>query len=111
MSNFICAVTLIAVVIIFSVVNSVIICNICDELTRLLDEGNVEKARDLWESKKGYLSFFIRDAEIDVVSSEAAALGESIALEDGEAELGALRFREAVEELRHGELPNIFNIF
>ena len=90
MSNFICAVTLIAVVIIFSVVNSVIICNICDELTRVLDEGN---------------------AEIDVVSSEAAALGESIALEDGEAELGALRFREAVEELRHGELPNIFNIF
>ena len=103
MGNMILASILLAVVIIFTAVNSVIICNICDEMIKLIDENNTDSAIELWKEKKEYIQIFIRDAEIDIVSAEADALGESISIEDGEIEMGRLRFREAVVELKNSE--------
>lgn len=111
MGNFVFATVLLAIIIIFTAVNSVRICDICDDMLALIDAGNTEEAIALWSEERDYLAIFVRDAEIDVVSAEADALGESIALEDGEAEMGAMRLREAITELRNSEKPSFQDIF
>ncbi len=111
MGNFICATVLLAIVIIFTAVNSVIICNFCDEMIELIDNGKTEDAVEFWKSKKPYIQIFVRDAEIDVVSAEADALGESISIEDGEVEMGRLRLREAISELKSSEMVTFGNVF
>lgn len=111
MGNFICSLILLSAIILFTVINSVIICNICDKMIELTENGNSEQAIILWQEHKYYISFFVRDAEIDVVTAEADALGESIELEDGEAEIGALRFKEAVAEIKNSEKMTWGNIF
>ncbi len=111
MSNFVCAVILLSVALLFTGINSVIICNICDEMIELIDNGNAEKAKEIWYDRRDYLSFFIRDAEIDVVTAEAEAYSKEIAREDGEIEAAATSFRDAITELRHGELPSFLNVF
>ncbi len=111
MGNMIVACILIAFVVIFTCVNSYIVCNICDEMIKLIDSGKTEEAIAMWEEKKSYLSLIIRDSEIDVVSAEAELLGESISFEDGEAEQGRMRFREAISELINSEKPSFQNIF
>jgi len=111
MGNFIFATILLSAVLIFTAVNSVVICNFCDEMTALIDEGKTEEAIDYWKEKKNYIQIFIRDAEIDVVSAEADALGESISIEDGEVEMGKLRLREAITELKNCEKITFGNVF
>ncbi len=111
MGNMIIACILIAFVIIFTCVNSVIICSICDEMISLIDSGRTDDAISLFNEKRAYLAIFIRDAEIDVVSAEAEFLGESISFEDGEAEAGRMRLREAVTELKNSEKPTFQDIF
>ncbi len=111
MGNFICALVLLAVIIIFTAVNCTMICNICDDMIALIDEGKIDEAVKLWEEKRTYIAIFVRDAEIDVVTAEAGALGESIALEDGEAEMGRLRLRDAVIELKNSEELNFEDVF
>lgn len=111
MGNVIFASILLSVVIIFTAVNSVIICNICDEIIELIDNGDAESAIALWNAKKDYIQIFVRDAEIDVVSAESEALGESISLEDGEAEMGKLRLRDAVIEIKNSESITLKNVF
>lgn len=111
MENFIVAIVLLTVIIVFTAVNSFMICSICDEIIMLIDIGEIDKACELWNEKKSYLALFIRDAEIDVVESESSALSSEIPFEDGEAEAGKLRLREAVTELKNSEMPNFKNIF
>ena len=111
MGNMILACILLAFVLIFTVVNSVVICNICDEIILLIDENKTEDALYLWNSKKNYIQYFVRDAEIDVISAEVENLGESVALEDGEAEMGKLRLREAVAEIINSESMTFSNVF
>lgn len=111
MGNFIFATVLLSLVLIFTAVNSVIICNLCDEMTALIDEGKTEEAIAYWKDKKNYIQTFVRDAEIDVVSAEADALGESISIEDGEVEMGKLRLREAISEVKNCEKMTFFNVF
>ena len=111
MGNFIIAVVLITLLLIFTGVNSFIISSICDELLSLVDEERIDEAKQLWEERKNYLSFFVRDAEIDVVSAEFNGASEKIANEDGEAELSITDLKDAINELKHGEKPTLANIF
>ena len=48
MGNFIFASILLAAVIIFTAVNSFIICDICDDITACIDSGETERAFELW---------------------------------------------------------------
>lgn len=111
MGNFIVAVTLISLLLIFTGVNSFIVCSVCDELILLIEEENIDEAKRLWDEKKNYLSFFIRDAEIDVVSAEFNGASAKTANEDGEAESSIIDLKDAVNELMHGEKPTLHNIF
>lgn len=111
MNNFIIAIVLIAVVVIFTAVNSVYICSVCDDIQALLSEGKTEEAVALWEQKKLYLSLFIRDAEIDVASTEADNLMRLYSNEDGEAEMAKMSFSDAVDEIRLSEKLTFESIF
>lgn len=111
MENFIAAIILLTVIIVFTTVNSFIISDICDDIISYIDAGDIKNACELWNNKKGYLALFIRDAEIDVVAAEANALNSQIPFEDGEAEAGKLRLRDAVLELKNSETPKFENIF
>lgn len=110
MGNFICAVVILSLVVIFTGVNSVIICDICDDMIGLIDSGYTEEAKAIWIEKRDYISVFVRDAEVDVVNSEAESLGVEIPVEDAEAAAATLKFREAVVELRNSESPFLLNI-
>ncbi len=111
MGNFIFASILLAAVIIFTAVNSFIICGICDDVISYIDSGENELALALWSKRKGYISVFVRDAELDVVTAHAEKLTSDTALEDGEAESAILAFRDAVSEIYHSEYPSFFNVF
>lgn len=111
MGNFVVAIVILSAVMIFTAVNSVIICNLCDEMIDLADKGEIERAKELWQEKKGYLGLFIRDAEIDVVTAELSRSEQSVAIEDGEAEAAIISLKDALEELKHSECPQILNIF
>ncbi len=103
MGNFICATVILILMIIFISVNSVIICNICDDITALIDTGEIEEAVKLWQEKKNYIALFVRDAEIDVVTAEASKIEQSTPIEDTEADPDSLGFREAVSEVKNSE--------
>lgn len=109
MNNFIVAIIILAVVIVFSVINSIYICSVCDDITALIDQNKLDEAKKLWEEKKDYISYFVRDAEMDVVSSEAEAIGSDTPIEDGEAV--GMRFREAIGEIKDTEEFSLTNIF
>lgn len=111
MDNFIISIILLAAVLIFTGINSFVICGMVDEITELIDNDEFEKARELWEKRRNYISLFVRDAEIDVVNAEMNASGEGKENEDGEAELSVTDLKDALSELRHGEKPSLFNIF
>ncbi|MBQ3230955.1 MAG: hypothetical protein IJB49_08060 [Clostridia bacterium] len=111
MNNFIIAIILIAVAVIFTAVNSFYICSLCDEITALAESGKYGEAIALWEKKRDYIAFFIRDAEIDVVNSEADSLVKSYSLEDGEAEMAKMSFSEAISEIKHSEKLTLGSIF
>jgi hypothetical protein len=108
MRNFIAAVTILLLIIIFTVFNSVYICSVCDDITNLIDEGKINEAKNLWNEKCGYISIFVRDAEIDVAMAESENLNSETPIEDGEA---VLKFREAVAEIKDSENPTFKNIF
>ncbi len=108
MGNFITALTILLLIIIFTVINSVYICSVCDDITSLIDEGKINEAKNLWNEKSGYISIFVRDAEIDVTMGEAENLNSETPIEDGEA---VLRFREAILEIKDSENPTFKNIF
>ncbi len=110
MNNFIIACVILIAIVLFTGINSYIICDVCDEIISLIDSGKTDEAKDLWQSKRDYIAVFVRDAEVDVADSEAAALGEGISLEDGEAEMGKMRFREAISEIRDSEKFNLQDI-
>lgn len=111
MHNFIIAVILIVFIVIFTTVNSFYICSVCDDIEALLNEGKIEEAVELWNSKKYYISFFVRDAEMDVVSTEADNLLRHYSLEDGEAESAKMSFSDAVNEIKLSEKLSFESIF
>ena len=111
MGNFIWSVALLAFVIIFTAVNSVIICNICDDVISMIDAGLVEDACELWQEKQRYIAFFVRDAEIDVVNAEVKKTEEKIPFEDGEAEADIVSLRDAILEIKHSESITWDSIF
>ncbi len=111
MENFLISVIIVLALAIFVIFNCFYICSICDDIILLLDSNCTEDACILWEEKKNYISIFVRDAEIDVVDSEAKALQEETPNEDGEAASSAMKFREAVLEVKNSETPTFFNIF
>lgn len=104
MGNFICATVILILMVIFISVNSVMVCNICDEITALIDENDLEAAAELWQEKKNYISLFVRDAEIDVVTAEAMKAEGSTPIEDAESAPNSLAFRDAVAEVKNSEL-------
>ena len=103
MGNFICATVILILMIIFISVNSVIVCNICDDITALIDAGEIEHAAELWQEKMNYIALFVRDAEIDVVTAEAMKIEEATPIEDAEAAPDSLAFRDAVAEVKNSE--------
>lgn len=109
MNNFIIAIIILALIIIFTVINSIYICSVCDDIIALIDEGRLEEAYSIWEEKKGYIAYLVRDAEIDVVTAETGSLGSDAAIEDGEAV--GLRFRDAIQEIKNTEAFSAENIF
>lgn len=111
MGNFAVALVLLSIVIIFTGVNSVVICNICDDIIRLIDENKLEEACRKWEENYEYIAIFVRDAEIDVVNAEAKELKEGIPYEDAEAEAGKIKFRDSVLEIIYSEKPSFQDIF
>ena len=111
MGNFVCAVVILALVVIFTGVNSAIVCNVCDDMLDLIDSGRTEEACALWLEKRSYIELFIRDAEIDVVNAEVKNMGDTTVIEDGEAETARVRLREAVEELKDSEHPTLRSVF
>ncbi len=106
MGNFICAVVILAFIVIFTGVNSIIVCDICDDMIDLIDAGKADEASRLWKEKQMYVSLFVRDAEIDVVSAEAEKNKEKTPFEDGEAEAAIMSLREAIMELKNSEYFN-----
>ncbi len=103
MGNFICSIVILILMVIFISVNSVIVCNICDDITQLIDSGEVEEAAKVWQEKMSYIAFFVRDAEIDVVTAEASKIQQSTPIEDAEAAPDSMSFREAVTEVKNSE--------
>lgn len=97
MGNFICALSLLVFMILFVIVNSFIICNLCDEIIFLADNGQFDEAKALWKEKKGYISFFTDDKEIDAVDYEAK-----------QSESG---FSDAVLEIKNGNVLNWQGVF
>ena len=55
MGNFYFALGILAFIIIFTAVNSFIICNICDDITEMIDKGDIENACKLWQEKGKYI--------------------------------------------------------
>jgi len=111
MENFVIAVFLVSLTVIFVIINCFYICSVCDDIISLIDENKNDEARELWNKNKSYISIFVRDAEIDVVESEAEALEEETPQEDGEAPASAMKFREAILEIKNSEKPTFLNIF
>lgn len=111
MGNFIFATVLLSIVIIFTGVNSFIICELCDEMIELIDAGYTEEACAIWKENRTYISIFVRDAEIDVVNTEVEAMEGVSSIEDGEAEAGRMRLREAVAEILDSEKVSLADVF
>ena len=111
MGNFICAVIIILALLLFVIINSVMICSICDDIIEFIDKGDTESAERLWSEKKNYISLFVRDAEIDVVTAEAEKLKKAIPPEDAEAETDAFALRDAIIEVKNSEFLNLQGLF
>ncbi len=101
MRNFICAVLLLVFVFVFVGINSFIICRDVNEMIGLIDAGSVEEAICLWEEKRDYIAIFVRDAEIDAVDTVIVNNSDDI----------AQRLREAVEEVKNGEMLSLQSVF
>ncbi len=111
MNNFIIAIISVLLIFAFITINSFVICDICDDLIDYVEKEQLESAKDLWEKKKFYLSLFIRDAEIDVVTAEFNGVLEKTSIEDGESELNTTSLIDALNELKHSEKPSFNNVF
>ena len=96
MGNFVYALIILALIIIFTAVNSVIICNICDDITALIEENCVEVACGVWEDNRKYISLFVRDTEIDLVDTAIRQINT-------QNPDGKNFFIEAVNEVRRSE--------
>ena len=105
MENFVIAILFLSTILLFTVFNSIYICGICDDIIDMIDNGDISAAGELWQENQGYISFFVRDTEIDSVSARAEAIKEG-----SEAE-SAQKLRSAVEELRDSEKATFRHIF
>ena len=103
MGNFIFTTVILVLMVIFISINSVIVCNICDDITALIDAGFLEEAAQRWQEKKNYIALFVRDAEIDVVTAEAMKIQQATPIEDAEAAPDSMAFREAISEVKNSE--------
>ena len=65
MGNFILAVIMLSALIIFTGVNSFYICDVCDDIIELTDQSKFQEAVSLWEANSDYISFFVKDSDID----------------------------------------------
>lgn len=97
--------------VLFVIINSAIVCGICDDIIGFIDEGDIESAERLWKEKKNYIALFVRDAEIDVVTAEAEKLKKEISAEDAEAETDAFAFRDAIIEVKNSEQLDFQGLF
>ena len=97
MSNFIISLIAIFLIFIFVLINSVVICTICDKMLSLIDSGKIDEAVNLWNDKKYYLSFFVRDGEIDAI--------------DLQTDYTPKLLYEMISEIKNGFYPNFENIF
>ena len=111
MGNFICAVVILSLVVIFTGVNSIIICDICDDMISLAEAENFDELSHIWGQSRGYLSLFIRDAEIDVVDAEIKKVESEVPFEDAEAATDIISLKDAILELRYSESISWLCIF
>lgn len=109
MRNFIIAVIILTVIIIFTVFNSIYICSICDDMIFLIDADNLQDAVTLWNENKDYISYFVHDSKIDTAIAESDTFGSDFRNKD-DAEI-KIRFREAICEIKDTEKSLPENIF
>ena len=105
MRNFIVAAILLTLAIGFTVTNSIIICNTCDEMLEAIDSGDTERAVKTWEGRRDYISIFSRDSEIDAINAEIDKIGFD------KSEENAARLYEVISELKDSEKIGVLNIF
>lgn len=111
MKSFMISMILLFSVILYVIINCFMICGICDNITELIDSGNTKEAVSLWKEKRGYISIFTRDTEIDRIDGFSIIFGENQTLNNEDTETKRLEFKSAVEELKNSERPNFGNIF
>lgn len=111
MRNLIVACILLASVVSFTAISSARVCSICDEMISLVDAGEIDKAGELWQKNCDYIAYFVRDAEIDVVTAELEGVYESFAVEDGEREAACVALRDAINEISHFERLSFRSVF
>ncbi len=111
MENLVVAVIILAVLLVFTGVNSFIICNSCEEISSFVNENAFDEAVTRWESRKNYIALFVRDSEIDIVDEQMEELFE---VEDGderELESAKNELLTALTELKQGEAIGWQQIF
>lgn len=111
MRNLIISCILLALVVGFTAISSYNVCRICDEMISLVDAGEIGKAYEIWQGSADYISFFVRDAEIDVVTAELEGVYKSLPIEDGEREAACIALRDAINEIRRSEQPSFRSVF
>ena len=103
MGNFIISVIIIISIVIFTVWGSFAVCSNCEEFISLIKSDEIESAFALWEEKRGFISFFVRDFEIDLVTEKMKKLCDS----STESESAI----EAIDEIINAEQINFYNLF
>lgn len=111
MGNFITALILLLAIGIFTAVNSSIICSLCDEMLSLIESGDAKGAIAVWEENRGYFSLFVRDAEIDAVSTEMEKYRDSIENNEYVSTQTEASLRDAINEILDSEKANFGDIF
>ncbi len=107
MGNFILAVIMLSALIIFTGVNSFYICDVCDDIIELTDQSKFQEAVSLWEANSDYISFFVKDSDIDDVDLQAQRILNS----QTPSNLDTESFKAAIQEIKNSEKSNLKNIF
>ncbi len=109
MGNFVISIFILALILALIVTASTIITRTCDDIAAALANGDDERAIMLWYDKSDFISIFVHDTKIDAVDAECELL-DSLDTDEQTKAITRLKFAEAVEELKHSELPTPENI-
>ncbi len=110
MGNLITGCILIAFVIAFTSLSSFIVVSTCEEIIALVDSGDIDSALQLWNRRACFISLFVRDAEIDVVTG-AFENSDKFPLEDGERETANTELCDAIKEIIDFERISFYSVF